>query len=95
MSKALPKKDKEKSDKKINDYKATWSNRPGHYKEEDLTLYGDPMKGGKVIVDVITQDEYPFRLYLGSDAVEIIEKTLLDRLEELRKWRDVSLRSDK
>ena len=51
---------------------------------------GDPEKGGKVIVETVLSGRLPFRLLLGSDAASAAEEVLEGRLQELRKWRDVS-----
>lgn len=55
---------------------------------------GDPDKAGKLIVQTASADALPQRLLLGSDAVRAAEDTLSGRLEELRKWRAVSVQSD-
>lgn len=55
---------------------------------------GDPEKGGKVIVETVLSGRLPFRLLLGSDAARAAEEVLEGRLQELRKWRDVSSQAD-
>lgn len=55
---------------------------------------GDPDKAGKLIVQTASADALPQRLLLGSDAVRAAENTLSGRLEELRKWRALSVQSD-
>lgn len=82
------------SSTKIDAYASTWATRPGHFDPAKKIVTGDPLKGGKIIVDIIEKDDYPFRLVLGSSAVSSIEKTLKDRLDELEKWKSVSVLSD-
>lgn len=55
---------------------------------------GDPMRGGRVIVQTVLQKNAPFRLLLGSDAVNAAKTTLENRLRELHAWEDVSRQSD-
>ena len=55
---------------------------------------GDPMKGGEVIVETVLSGEMPFRLLLGSDAVRAAEAEVEKRLDEIRKWKDISCRTD-
>lgn len=55
---------------------------------------GDPVKGGKVIVETILSGNMPFRLILGSDALQAAEKVLEDRLKEAKAWDSVSRTTD-
>ena len=55
---------------------------------------GDPERGGRVIVQTIFRKDAPFRLLLGSDAVNAARTTLENRLRELHAWEDVSRQSD-
>lgn len=79
---------------KIDDYAETaGKNR----KETIVNRYdqiGDPGKAGQVIVDTIEKQEYPKRLLLGSDAVQVVQTELRNRLAEVEKWKDVSYGSD-
>lgn len=55
---------------------------------------GNPQKGGELIVEVALSDKPPFRLLLGSDSVKAAETELGNRLDEIRKWRSLSIESD-
>lgn len=55
---------------------------------------GDPVKGGKIIVETIEKENHPRTLLLGSQAVSIVRKTLENRLDEIGRWEAVSCRSD-
>lgn len=58
------------------------------------TQPGDPDKGALCIIKAIETDNPPFRLLLGSDAVQFAEKVMSDRQKEYADWRDFSKQSD-
>lgn len=61
---------------------------------------GDPVKGARVIVDVITQTgcaagrETPLRLLLGADVVGAVEAKLASTQALIDEWRDVLVSTD-
>lgn len=62
---------------------------------------GDPEKGAKVIVDVLTGTgvasgkEIPDRLHLGSDIVEILKDSIIPgMLKTMDQWAEVSKSTD-
>lgn len=60
---------------------------------EGLDMYnnhqpGDVKKGAKVMVDVLTGQDIPLRLVLGSDAVEVIKRKCRSTLELLSQWEE-------
>lgn len=55
---------------------------------------GDPARCGRILVSTAMREDAPFRLLLGSDAAEAAEKTLQNRLEELRRWKAASRQAD-
>jgi NAD(P)-dependent dehydrogenase (short-subunit alcohol dehydrogenase family) len=55
---------------------------------------GDPKKAAQVIVQLTKEDKPPLRLLLGSDAYNGAEKNDLARLDEARKWKELSLSTD-
>jgi len=55
---------------------------------------GDPARAAQVIVRIAAMDEPPLRIALGSDAVKLIEAIDARRLEELRRWRELSASTD-
>ncbi len=80
--------------KKIEDYAETVGKTR---KENVVNLHnqpGDPDKAGRVIVQAIEKENYPNRLLLGSDAVRIVSAELASRLEEIEKWKEVSVKTD-
>lgn len=55
---------------------------------------GDPDRAGAIVVKTALRPDAPFRLLLGSDAVQAAVETLENRLQEARVWAEVSCRSD-
>jgi len=55
---------------------------------------GDPRRGAQAILAVVAADDPPLRLPLGSDAVAAIERGDRARLDELERWRTLSLSTD-
>lgn len=55
---------------------------------------GDPARAAKVITDLVSLDDPPLRLLLGSDAVELAEKAFKARAAEAEKWAAVSRSTD-
>lgn len=55
---------------------------------------GDPAKAAAVVLKLAAMDHPPLRIALGSDAVNAIAATDRQRLEELEKWRALSVSTD-
>ena len=55
---------------------------------------GDPKKAAQAIVRLTQEENPPLRLLLGSDAYNGAEKNDLARLEEARRWKEVSVSTD-
>lgn len=55
---------------------------------------GDPARAAQVILRIAAMDQPPFRLPLGTDAVRIIEQADRTKLEELERWRQLSVSTD-
>ncbi|HWJ75415.1 MAG TPA: oxidoreductase [Kaistia sp.] len=55
---------------------------------------GDPARAAQVILKIAAMDRPPFRLPLGSDALTIIEQADLVKLDELRRWHELSSSTD-
>ena len=82
------------SSRKIADYDPL----AGQYRKENMgnarNQRGNPEKGGKLIVETAMQETPPFRLLLGSDAVQAAKTVMEDRLREIRAWENTSRQSD-
>jgi NAD(P)-dependent dehydrogenase (short-subunit alcohol dehydrogenase family) len=55
---------------------------------------GDPSRAAQVILGVAAMDKPPLRLPLGSDALAAIEQADRAKLEELERWRTLSVSTD-
>ena len=55
---------------------------------------GDPRRGASAILQIVAAETPPLRLPLGSDAVAAIEHSDRARLDELDRWRALSLSTD-
>ena len=79
---------------KISDYADTaWKT----HKENIVNRHdqpGDPVRGGKIIVETIEKDDYPRTLLLGSGAVSFVRTKLQTKLEEIKQWEEVSKQAD-
>lgn len=82
------------SDNTISAYKDTAWKRSVAESHNTKQQPGDPDKTGDVLIDVIEKDDYPFRLLLGSDAVKAVETSLQDRISEIEKWKEYSVKTD-
>lgn len=78
----------------IDDYKDT----AGKNRKENIVNRhdqpGDPLKGGKLIVETIEREDYPRTLLLGSGAVSFVRDKLKKKLAEIEQWEAVSIQSD-
>ena len=55
---------------------------------------GDPRRGAAAILKLVSMENPPLRLPLGSDAVTAIALSDQKRLDELERWRPLSIASD-
>jgi NAD(P)-dependent dehydrogenase (short-subunit alcohol dehydrogenase family) len=55
---------------------------------------GDPRRGAKAILEIVGSDAPPLRLPLGSDAIAAIVRGDKVRLDELERWRALSISTD-
>jgi NAD(P)-dependent dehydrogenase (short-subunit alcohol dehydrogenase family) len=55
---------------------------------------GDPHRGAAAILKLVAMENPPLRLPLGSDAVKAIALSDQKRLDELERWRPLSISSD-
>jgi NAD(P)-dependent dehydrogenase (short-subunit alcohol dehydrogenase family) len=55
---------------------------------------GDPRLGARAILEAVASKTPPLRLPLGSDAVAAIERSDKARLDELERWRALSVSTD-
>lgn len=74
---------------RIDDY--ITSERIDKIDEQHGAQMGDPVKGVKVIIDVIEMDDPPLRLPLGQDAVTMIDEKLAGVQKNIDEWREVAI----
>jgi NAD(P)-dependent dehydrogenase (short-subunit alcohol dehydrogenase family) len=63
-------------------------------REYDGRQPGNPSKAAQVILQLVEMDRPPLRIALGGDAVEAISSSDRKRLEELERWRSISVSTD-
>nr|WP_308197408.1 SDR family NAD(P)-dependent oxidoreductase [Rathayibacter sp. VKM Ac-2929] len=78
----------------IDDYAETAGRRRKENDTTHGTQPGDPDRAARAIVQVVRADSAPFRLLLGSDAVDGVQDALRDRLAEIARWAPLSTTTD-
>jgi NAD(P)-dependent dehydrogenase (short-subunit alcohol dehydrogenase family) len=78
----------------IDDYADTAGKRRKEHDTTHGTQQGDPDRAAQVIVDTVESEHAPFRLLLGSDAVQIVRDELQGRIDEIDAWAAVSTTTD-
>jgi NADP-dependent 3-hydroxy acid dehydrogenase YdfG len=78
----------------ISDYKETAGKRRKENDHTNGTEPGDPQKAAQAIIKVEESEKVPFRLLLGTDAINIIRPELEAQLKELEDWKAISLSTD-
>jgi NAD(P)-dependent dehydrogenase (short-subunit alcohol dehydrogenase family) len=76
------------------DYDATVGASARFQREFDGKQPGDPQKAAEAVVRVTQEKNPPLRLLLGADAYTRAETNDLARLEEARRWKELSLSTD-
>lgn len=78
----------------ISDYRNTaWTRYPVNVVNK-ADQPGDPVKAGKLLVKAVNSEELPFRLLLGKMVVDFALKEYDDRIDELNKWKELSITAD-
>lgn len=81
-------------DHKLEDYRATSEQINQSYQNYNHQQPGDPVKFGQVVVDLANESSPPLRFAAGSDAIELLNKTYRNRLQELEDWSHLSATTD-
>lgn len=76
------------------DYEDTVGVMNRYRADNDGTQPGDPQRGARIIIDVVSGDNPPRRLVLGAQAVEHVQTAAELRAAETEKWADVSRAAD-
>lgn len=78
----------------IADYDKTAGASRKYLKEHPYNQSGDPARAGEAVYKAVNQKDKPEVLILGKGMIEAAEKTLNNRITEIRKWRDLSESTD-
>jgi NAD(P)-dependent dehydrogenase (short-subunit alcohol dehydrogenase family) len=76
------------------EYKDTVGRMAEYQRARSGNQIGDPKKAAQVILKVVEMEEPPLRLLLGSDAYRGAEKSETEKLQEARKFKELSLSTD-
>src|SRR6267378_2993164 len=76
------------------EYDSTVGKTARFQRDYDGKQPGDPKKAAQAIVRLTQEQKPPLRLLLGSDAYNGAEKNALDKIEEARSWKELSLSTD-
>lgn len=84
----------ENTNAQIADYDKTAGASRKYLREHPHNQSGDPAKAGEAIYKAVNADQKPEVLILGKGMIETAEKTLGDRIAEIKKWKDLSESTD-
>ncbi|MDR1707202.1 MAG: SDR family NAD(P)-dependent oxidoreductase [Prevotella sp.] len=77
-----------KASAKIEDYAALDTGLDEYFASQNGRQMGDPVKGMKVLIDMVEGDITPVRLMLGEDAYQMWESVVVSRSHDLNQWRE-------
>jgi NAD(P)-dependent dehydrogenase (short-subunit alcohol dehydrogenase family) len=78
----------------ISDYKETAGKRRKENDHTGGTQPGNPQLAAKSIIKISESESVPFRLLLGTDAIQLTRTELENQLKELEAWKEISLSTD-
>ncbi|PKQ66681.1 short-chain dehydrogenase/reductase [Labilibaculum manganireducens] len=78
----------------ISDYKETAGKRRKENDHTHGTQPGNPKKAAQVIIKIAESEVTPFRLLLGTDAIQLTRSELEHQIKELDDWRTISSSTD-
>lgn len=78
----------------IADYDATVGAVARFQRDYNGKQPGDPARGARAIIKIAGMDEPPLRLLMGSDAFNAVEKNDLQKIENDRIWKSLSVSTD-
>ena len=83
-----------RSPRSVEDYDGLFNPVRKARQEKSGKQHGDPAKAAAVILDLVTMDEPPVHLILGSDALMLVKPALRAALDEIDIWEKVSRSTD-
>jgi len=72
---------------RIADYAPLDAGVDEYFATQDGQQMGDPVKGMRVVIDMVESDAAPVRLMLGEDAYQLWESAVAARNRDLARWR--------
>lgn len=78
----------------IPDYKETAGKRRKENDRTHGTEPGNPQKAAQAIIKMAESEKVPFRLLLGTDAINLTRSELETQIKELEDWKEISLSTD-
>ncbi len=81
----------------IDDYKNTATKRKVKMENLDAPVpytWGDTDKAANAIIQAIGEDNPPFRLLLGSFAINLANSIMNEKKTEMDQWQDLSIQTD-
>ncbi|AKS33702.1 oxidoreductase [Mycolicibacterium goodii] len=78
----------------IDDYAETAGKRRKENDHTHGTQQGDPDRAAQVIIATVEGEQAPFRLLLGTDAIQIVRDEYQTRIDEIDEWAHISATTD-
>lgn len=82
------------SERSINDYDTVMHDYLNFLKNRNHNQLGDPVKLANVILKLAEYSSPPVSFVAGSDAIEWTQSAIVQKQDELHKWRETSLSTD-
>ncbi|MGP2702964.1 oxidoreductase [Serratia marcescens] len=77
-----------KAEREIAAYAPLDAGMVEYYRTQNGKQMGDPVKGARVIVDMVASATPPVRLMLGKDAYQLWDSAVASRSRDLAPWRE-------
>lgn len=77
-----------KAEREIAAYAPLDAGMVEYYRTQNGKQMGDPVKGARVIVDMVARATPPVRLMLGKDAYQLWDSAVASRSRDLAPWRE-------
>jgi NAD(P)-dependent dehydrogenase (short-subunit alcohol dehydrogenase family) len=83
-----------RSPRSISDYDAVMDPIREARRAKSGNQPGDPAKAAQALLKLVASENPPARLYLGADALKIVDEKLVSMKDEMAAWDDVSRSTD-
>lgn len=77
-----------KAEREIAAYAPLDAGMAEYYRTQNGKQMGDPVKGARVIVEMVASATPPVRLMLGKDAYQLWDSAVASRSRDLAPWRE-------